>query len=148
MSVKKMLNEWRSFINEVEYSGNAYENISKINDENLHDVHVFLNEVGADASGSEFSDLVTLLSKPENMRPLEDLAKLCRESPEDLMDLFKIEPKVLMDLFKIEPKVLMDLFKIKPEVLKLFTAAACSKTLGGSQSPLYGPDPDGADDFI
>ena len=115
-----MLNEWRSFLNEEMYPQ------TKDHNECIKEIQSFLIELGADAGGNEADDLLTILQRPEHSSTCEELAKLCRESHE----------------------VLMALCEIKPEVLNVFFSAACSKPRGGSESPLYGPDQDGADDFI
>jgi hypothetical protein len=84
MSVKKMLNEWRRFINEGEFPEESEFPVHGDHNEDIKEIQSFLIDIEANAGGEEASELLTHLQKPEHARVCKDLATLCREDPEVL----------------------------------------------------------------
>jgi len=128
MSVKKMLNEWRRFINEGEFPEESEFPVHGDHNEDIKEIQSFLIDIEANAGGEEASELLTHLQKPEHARVCKDLATLCREDPEDLATLCRENPEAFASLLAL-------LCREDPKVLKMFMSAVNSKPLGGSQKP-------------
>lgn len=135
MSVKKMLNEWKRFLNEGEspeyheFADDDYNDFPKSVDHNesVKEIQTFLEEIGADYGGHDAAVLLTLLQHPENEQTCKDLARFCRENPEDMSKICETGPEAAKSHDLPE-----DLY-IDSRLLEMFIKVARSEPLNVSR---------------
>lgn len=88
MSTKKMLNEWRKFLNEApEFEEKMmsepaldYEPLDRDHSEDLKEIETFLTtDLRCDVSSEEYASFISCLSRRENAETVEKLVEIVRD---------------------------------------------------------------------